>query len=553
MPDPKPVEIPELQPFEKFDHVVVLMLENRSFDNLLGFLYTKEELEKDCGPGQKFAGLHFDGPHCNTIPDDVTDGHANEKICPTTASSYFQPYPDPGECYGHINTQLFGVFNPLTNNGQPDSKIAAPYNVPGNGGPKPLRMDGFIKDYVSVLRSLKKKGCLNAIFNFFGLNPKWFRLNDNYEDYKVIMECFQPTQVPVMATLAKQFAVFDHWHCDVPSQTYTNRAFWHSGTSYGFVNNSPMENWIINPNGPTLFNLLEEKGIPWKIYTDNPVSLTGIIHFQQLLDYHRTHFRSYKKFLEDTKTGNLPKYSFVEPRFFSPHNDQHPSGYDSVAIDSPGPVGSVLLGEKLIHDVYTAIRNSRSTTGNNWENTLLIITHDEHGGCYDHVPPGYAPKPEINGPAGQQDFQFDRVGIRVPMIMVSAYIKPHTIVNALKRHTSFLNTMSQKWDLPHLTERDKLAPDFFDVFNSDTPRPPETWPDIPEPVIPPENAVYDFSDSLLNDLEKSILAGVSHWKTGSTAEAERIQTVRQAMQFLKKYPDLPGAAFEELTYQWKLD
>lgn len=537
---------------DKFDHVVVLMLENRSFDNLLGYLYTKDELQNNFPQGQQYAGLHFDGPHCNSIPADVKDGHGGKSICVSPAKSYFQPYPDPGECYGHINTQLFGVFNPLTNNGQPDDKIAAPYNLPANGGPKPFLMNGFVKDYISVLRALKKKGCITSIFNFLGLNPKWFKLNDRIEDYQAIMECFEPEKVPVIATLAKEFAVFDHWHCDVPSQTYTNRAFWHSGTAYGFVNNSPMKNWIENRNGPTLFNLLEEKGISWNIYTDNPVSLTGIIHFQQLFDYHETRFHSYKKFLVDTAAGNLPKYSFVEPRFFSPHNDQHPSGFDSAVIDSPGNVGSVLLGEKLIKDVYDAIKNSGSAEGNNWKNTLLIITHDEHGGCYDHVAPGYAPTPDIHGPAGQQGFKFDRLGIRVPMIMISAYIKPGTIINSPKRHTSFLHTMSKKWGLHHLTERDRLAPDFAEVFNTDTPRPPEDWPEVQCPPIPPEHATFDFSNSLLNDLEKSILCGVSHWKTGSTAAAEKLQTARHAMKFLHQFKDLPGADFDELTHQWDL-
>ncbi len=538
----------------KFDHVVVLMLENRSFDNLLGNLYSPGELK----PGQQFDGLQFNKPHFNVVPNDVKDGHAGEKISPSRASSYFQPYPDPGEFYAHVNTQLTNQFNPAKNSGMSDGDIVSPYNVPDGGVPDPPPMTGFITDYISVLRSLMKKSCLNKIFNFLGLNPKWFKLNDKYEDYKAIMECYENDQVPVMKGLAKGFAVFDHWHCDVPSQTYTNRAFWHSGTSFGFVNNSPMKNWIENKNSPTLFNLLEANGKDWKIYTDNFVSLTGVIHFQQLVDFHFTgNFKSYKHFLADAASGSLPAYSFVEPRFFTPHNDQHPSGYDTlIPVDAPGKVGSVLLGEKLIWEVYNAVKNSNGDVngnGNTWKNTLLIITHDEHGGCYDHVAPGPAPSPDKSKPVGQDGFAFDRLGIRVPMIMVSAHINANTIINTQHRHTSFLHTMCKKWALPHLTDRDALANDFTEVFNAEEIRDVSTWPDLPEPVIPEEHYQYNFSDALIGDLEKNILRSVSHWKTGSTARAEKIKTVKEAMQWLYGMEnELPGANLNELTHTWSL-
>ena len=82
--------------------------------------------------------------------------------------------------------------------------------------------------------------------------------------------------------------------------------------------------------------------------------------------------------------GQLPQYSFIEPKFLGQHNDQHPSSVDAGIIDDDRPtrVGSVLLGEKLIWDVYTSIKNSEIYR----DNTLLIITYDEHGGCFDHVP-----------------------------------------------------------------------------------------------------------------------------------------------------------------------
>ena len=558
---------PITDPLSKFDHVVVLMLENRSFDNLLGNLYSPGELQQ----GQQFAGLQFGGPYFNIIPDTATDGHAGEKL-PTSRVTkyskapdiYFQPYPDPGEKYPQVNTQLFDTFNPPSNENKGDGDtIAPPYNLPPKTGLQNIMMQGFIKDYLSILRSYQLKGfkgfLWKLIYKLFKVNPPFFKLNDKFEDYSVIMQCYENDQVPVLTTLAKDFAVFDHWHCDVPSQTYTNRAFWHSASSFGFVNNSPLKKWLETKGSPTLFNLMTEhmpeKEKSWKVYTDNIISLTALIHFQQLADNFLTgNFKSLNDFLNDAKNGALPAYSFLEPRFFTPHNDQHPSNYDSLdPVDNPGPVGSVLLGEKLIYDVYNAVKSSKgdkNKQGNTWKNTLLIITHDEHGGCYDHVAPGPAPVPIPGAPCGEEDFCFDRVGIRVPMIMVSAYIKPNTIINTELRHTSFLNTMSEKWKLPHLTDRDKSATPFTSVFNTDTARDADTWTVLPEPVIPGEHANYDFSNTPIGDLEKNILKTVSQWKTGSIADGDKINTAKEAMDYLVNLADeLPGADPEDLLHQ----
>ncbi len=329
---------------DHFKHVVVLMLENRSFDNLLGYLYKPGDIKPNFPLGKEFAGLNFDCPHTNPVPDDVKDGHAGENISVRPVQepcTYFEPFPDPGETYAHVNTQVFGTICPDSNYGKPDDKIIAPFNLP-EVVPLDPPMNGFVKDYISVLRSLKNQGCFARLLNWLGVNPSWFKLNDKYEDYKAIMECYEPTQVPVMTALAKGFAVFDHWHCDVPSQTFTNRAFWHSGSSFSFVNNSPVKKWISNKSGTTLFNRLQNIGIPWKIYTDNLISGTGIIHYHALRPFHETHFKSFKHFLTDVECGDLPAYSFIEPRFFTPPWRDWPLGHHRAI--SWIRIGSVGLG-----------------------------------------------------------------------------------------------------------------------------------------------------------------------------------------------------------------
>lgn len=125
-----------------------------------------------------------------------------------------------------------------------------------------------------------------------------------------------------------------------------------------------------------------------------------------------------------------------------------------------GGPGTVLLGYRLIWKVYQAIRNSKSSKGNNWWNTLLIITFDEHGGCFDHVPPGEATAPDstnFNTGSGEEGFDFKRLGVRVPMVMVFSHIAPNRIVNTTIDHCSFLKTLQQKWSLESLGPRQDAA------------------------------------------------------------------------------------------------
>ena len=179
----------------------------------------------------------------------------------------------------------------------------------------------------------------------------------------------------------------------------------------------------------------------------------------------------------------------MEPRLVIDHNDQHPP------IADPFVTSSVLAGELLINRVYQAVRN-----GKKWENSLLIITYDEHGGCYDHVSPPAALRPDPPAPPGQYDFEFDRLGVRVSTVMVSPYIKKGTIVNDVYDHTSIIRTVCKRWKLRYLTERDRKAKSFEGVLNSPTAR--TDFPEIkPRPYNIPERA----REEPINDLQKALL------------------------------------------------
>jgi phospholipase C len=147
--------------------------------------------------------------------------------------------------------------------------------------------------------------------------------------------------------------------------------------------------------------------------------------------------------------GKLPTYSFIGPQIIGwNHNDVHPPfggvlaalgkqlGADDAASLHFDPPSSLIGGEDLLARIYDAIRSSSSATGSNHLNTTLLLTFDEHGGTYDHVPPPPAVPPDGTGAPGQMGFSFDRSGVRIPTLAISAWIPEQTVVNGEFRATS---------------------------------------------------------------------------------------------------------------------
>jgi phospholipase C len=445
-----------------FDHVVVVMFENRSFDNVLGRLYTAEEKT-----AEEFDGL-LQGSYANPGPDGTPiQAYVYEG---STDSIMQQPQPDPGETYPHVNTQLFGVIDPASNADLTRGPIQAPFNSPK--AEQAATNTGFVQDYIVNYRLSRRK-------------------EPTPEEYRVAMGGFAPEMLPVLSTLAREFAVYDNWYAAVPSQTFCNRSFFHASTSHGYVTNhngDDYEKWIDAPATATIFNRLEEAGIPWRVYYDPTqlVSLTGMLHASALEPYWKTHFRDMHQFYADVRNGDLPAYSFIEPRMVFNHNDMHPPwGHlrdSTLAMDDGTTLhidnsaySDVRAGDKLIQDVYEAIRNSRAAGKSNAMNTALVITFDEHGGTYDHVPPPTA-TPPTTGEEGEMGFAFDRLGVRVPAVVVSAYTAAGTVIHDEMHHGSVINTLCRQHGLAPLNARDAGANPIFNAINTDTPRQPYTWP-----------------------------------------------------------------------------
>jgi len=456
------------RPEPGFDHLVVLMFENRSFDHMLGRLYAADELPS----GTTFEGLQA-GTHENVAPDGtVVPAHV---YAGSTDRIMSQPDPDPGEFYSHVNTQLFDVVDPATNADLTTHRLSAPWNAPPRGATP--TMSGFVRDYVTAFRLER------------GVDP-------TPEEYAAVMGGFAPEMLPVLSTLARGFGVYDHWHCAVPSQTFCNRSFLHASTSHGFVTNAldgGLSKWLDADAVPTIFDRLQEAGRTWRVYYDaeQVVSLTGLLHAPSLERYWRTNFRSMEQFHEDARTGSLPDYAFIEPRMIFDHNDMHPpvttarasEAQDARTVDEA--VSDVRAGEALLAEVYTSVRTAASPRGSNAMTTALLVTFDEHGGIYDHVPPPAATPPYASAEEGEMGFRFDRLGPRVPAIVISAYTAEGSVLHDPMHHGSVIRTLCEQHGLAPLTRRDADAPSLRSALTLDRPRQPALWPDVHRPYVPP--------------------------------------------------------------------
>lgn len=416
------------------EHFVVLMLENRSFDHMLGYLYS------DAGnvspAGQPYEGLT--GTESN--PDGNGQPVSVFKIEPTSPHPYYMPGADPGEGYMATNSQLFG-------------STTAPAT------PSAPAMQGFVKDFAYTLSWQSHSSGWSIVPGTTG--------ND-------IMGCYAPETLPVLSALAKGYAVCDHWFASAPTETLPNRAFACAATSQGH-----MDDKTRTFTAPSIFGLLGRHGLTWGIYGYNAEPLTG----RTFTDIAATSGGTLGKFADFTAAaaaGTLPAFTFLEPDWSSTGNSQHPD-YD------------VALGEQLIHDVYEALR-----CGPAWEQTLLVVTYDEHGGCYDHVPPPRSAVPPDNS-AGEFGFDFTRFGVRVPALLVSPLIAPGTVYRPSAGgtpldHTSILKTVQQRWSLPALTARDAAAPGFGDVLTLATVRTEDVLAGVSVPVASgPPPAAADAS------------------------------------------------------------
>jgi phospholipase C len=381
---------------DSLKHIVVLMMENRSFDHMLGALKAQNPL--------------IDGLTGNESNLDTTG--ATVKVQPL-AEFQSQLDPDPDHHFPAVDLQIF--------NGDTSS-------------PRVANMQGFVKSYYQ-------------------------QQNDVGHSAKILYY-FTPDKLPVLTTLATEFAVFNGWFASIPGPTICNRAFPHYGTSFGQVS---MDVFYVKEPYKSIYE---------RMIAANPAHTAKIYYFDQasstmeivnLLQNQPQLFATYDQFLSDCKAGTLPDYSFVEPNY----NDHDGDDGEELASDQH-PDHNVQAGELFIASVYNAIKQNPAL----WASTALLIVYDEHGGIYDHVPPpacmpdGFVAQPNDTGTG--MPFAFDRLGVRVPAILVSPWIPRGTVVTGRTfEHASIPATVTKFFlgDYDPRSPREKAADTFLDLLS----------------------------------------------------------------------------------------
>lgn len=430
-------DMTKVAPYSKITHVFVVMLENRSFENMFAWSWIPGiwvPQEWNYYQGQAYAS-------------DPNQG------APLRMST------DPGHEFLDVLQQLTG-------------QVVYP-----SGGPYPaIKNNGFVANYATSTTEYPNK-------------PP---TSDHWGDVMLGFKTQQ--QLPVLYQLATQFAVCDQWFSSMPGPTWPNRFFVHGASSSG-LDDSPTNTMIqiwetISgfefPNG-SIYDRMKTAGIPFWFYNDNDgwgksaysddpqdgkvlgavpqvAAIAGVSKVSQ--------FSSLKNLQRDLQGPYPYPYTFIEPHYGNVNGDYRGGS-------SQHPLDDVYGGEHLLAAVYSAIRNSPY-----WDTSLLIITYDEHGGFYDGfdpstypcIPPGDNPTYGYN----KHGFTFDRYGVRVPAVIVSPLIPKGTVDHTVYDHSSVPKTLEQLFGLQPLTKRDAAANSVVPLLSLTTPR-----TDCPTNLLPP--------------------------------------------------------------------
>ncbi|KAJ5605424.1 hypothetical protein N7510_008205 [Penicillium lagena] len=389
-------------------NVVVLVQENRSFDTLAGGLTYNPNID----------GL-VNRSYCNPANVSVANSHP---VCAAgTAKNIAKDDPDHSITGG--NMQVFGNYHPAPN--------------------AESSMNGFVTE-----------------------QSAYYDLEGKMMEAAEVINYYQPDMVPVTNAMAENFVLFDRWFASIPGPTDPNRAYLTSGTSHGHGTNDE-DFYDSKLPQKSIFQQLSENNISWINY-QNTTNLGSSSFLPDSLFYEWTHKSGKGKtnvlpidrFYEDAKAGKLPQFTWINPECC-----------DYMSMHPKSPIN---MGENFMKGIYEAIRNSPQ-----WKDTLFIVTWDEHGGFADHVPPPTGVPPGDNLPYVEQapdgknyTFHFDRLGIRVPTMLISPWVEKGVVQNKPSSgeneftHTSILKFVSELWGLETLTPRVDWSPSFSNLITN---------------------------------------------------------------------------------------
>jgi phospholipase C len=457
----------DLPLLSEIQHVFVLMLENRSFDHMLGFsgiagtdavsgaptsINGLTEAESSLrqvarlwqsnsvsGIVRREGGKWPPPPTISLralLASSISNTYSNQSFSVTQPADYAMPV-DPCHEFPCVTQQLCG----------------AGVTYPFGGEYPPILNDGFVASYVA---------------------------SGGQSNPGEIMKCYSPGQLPVLNALAQNFVVCDNWHASLPGPTWPNRFFAHAASSGG-LDHSPstgeMTKWetvpgegFSFPNG-SIFDRMNDVHVAWRLYApDDELPIVAALKGIDVI----TDIHDYNDFASDVTRANYPaSYTFIEPSYGNV--------LDFKCGTSQHPLDDVTRGESLIKATYEAVRNSPL-----WSNSLLIITWDEHGGFYDHVPPPPAVAPgdtAVGSEYNQYGFTFQQYGPRVPAVVISPLIPANLIDHRVHDHASIPATLEACFGLSSMTQRDANASNnsLMSLVSLGAPR-TDTPPTLPAPV-----------------------------------------------------------------------
>ena len=419
------------QNLNAINHIIVVTQENRSFDHYFGHL---PDYWQAHGYPQATNGTTFDGE-------------------PANASN-----PDPNG----TTVTAFNLQSGCTENPSPswnESHVDRNHENPtdSNNGPSDTPMDGYVKAAAGDAQG-------NHFYDVLGHRAMGYFVGDGQLNYYYFM--------------ASNFATSDRWFSPVMSRTQLNRMYLYGASSEGHaypLNNEPLL------SGKTIFELMQDNGISWRIYVhpDNTGCTTPSClarysylnqwtYYQDVLQNMPNQFQPVSQLTTDMQNGTLPHVSFLEPAGYV-ELDEHPG------TDDNQPVGNLQTGVKYIAGIINTLMTSPS-----WKDTVLILTYDEAGGFYDHVPPQPATPPDAiqfptdliaNPPdiclndTTDQICGFYYTGYRLPLIVVSPFTQANYVSHTVMDYTAILKLIETRFNLPNLTARDAAQPSMSEFFD----------------------------------------------------------------------------------------
>jgi len=448
------------------EHVIVVALENRSFDHLLGYVDHPDPLFDGLLKGGPYRNpaWHGQGPPVEVSPDA-------KPVLPV----------DPDHSHDAVMQQL---------------------DLRGVGPGRHATNQGFVESYENKGRGLASPsfgGLFGPIANLVSRQKAGSGQIEGRGP--LAMRCQASEQVPVLATLALEFGVCSRWFSSVPGETWPNRNFMHAATSDGTTNIE-----LRFYDDPTIFELLEEHGRSWHIYHDDTPQVWAFNNLWVPSKRRRNWF-AFGEFARHVREGQLPHYSFIEPNHHPPvhvspgggghgdtSNSQHPGNnrvadadYDGYPQNGRGDE-DFHRAEQLLAAIYETLRSNPKV----FERSLLLITYDEHGGLYDHVAPPTDAHPPGDRPSllgrlvsfffhrKTAAFDFTMYGPRVPALVVSPYVRAGTVSAEVRDHASVPTTLRALFapDAKPLTRRDQHAVRFDTLLGLDQPRRGGDLPDL---------------------------------------------------------------------------